>query len=64
VIATGYGGQVDFLGENYSGLVKYKIDKVSGMDKFSTNYSVDQEWAYPDLEHAYQLMKDCYENSI
>jgi glycosyltransferase involved in cell wall biosynthesis len=64
VIATGYGGQVDFLGENYSGLVKYKIDKVSGMDTFSTNYSVDQEWAYPDLEHAYQLMKDCYENSI
>jgi glycosyltransferase involved in cell wall biosynthesis len=64
VIATGYGGQVDFLGENYSGLVKYKIDKVSGMDKFSTNYSVDQEWAYPDLEHAYELMKDCYENSI
>jgi glycosyltransferase involved in cell wall biosynthesis len=64
VIATGYSGQVDFLGENYSGLVKYKIDKVSGMDKFSTNYSVDQEWAYPDLEHAYELMKDCYENSI
>ena len=64
VITTGYGGQIDFLGENYSGLVKYKIDKVSGMDKFSTNYSVDQEWAYPDLEHAYELMKECYENSI
>lgn len=37
--------------------MKYKIDKVSGMDKFSTNYSVDQEWAYPYLEYAYELMK-------
>ena len=64
VITTGYGGQVDFLGTDYVGLVKYKIDKVSRMDSFSTNYSVDQEWAYPDLEHAYELMKDCYENSI
>jgi glycosyltransferase involved in cell wall biosynthesis len=57
VVTTGYGGQIDFLGNDYNGLVKYKIDKVSGMDKFSTNYSVDQEWAYPDLEHAYELMK-------
>jgi glycosyltransferase involved in cell wall biosynthesis len=64
VITTGYGGQVDYLGLDYDGLVKYKIDKVSGMESFSTNYSVDQEWAYPDLDHAYELMKDCYENSI
>jgi glycosyltransferase involved in cell wall biosynthesis len=57
VVTTGYGGQVDYLGLDYNGLVKYKIDKVSGMESFSTNYSVDQEWAYPDLEHAYELMK-------
>lgn len=62
VIATGYGGQVDFLGADYNGLVKYKIDKVSGMDSFSTNYSSDQEWAYPDLDHAYELMLYFYEN--
>lgn len=64
VITTGYGGQVDFLGNNYIGLVKYKIDKVSGMDSFSTNYSSDQEWAYPDLDHAYELMLYFYENQI
>ena len=64
VITTGYGGQVDFLGNDYDGLVKYKIDKVSGMDKFSTNYSTDQEWAYPDLDHVYELMKKCYENKF
>lgn len=62
VITTGYGGQIDFLGNNYNGIVKYKIDKVSGMDSFSTNYSSDQEWAYPDLEHAYDLMIKMYEN--
>jgi glycosyltransferase involved in cell wall biosynthesis len=64
VVTTGYGGQVDFLKSHYNGLVKYKIDKVIGMDKFSTNYSVDQEWAYPDLEHAYELMLYFYENQI
>ena len=64
VITTGYGGQVDFLGNDYAGLVKYKLDKVSGMESFSTNYSVDQEWAYPDLEHVCELMKKCYENQI
>ena len=64
VITTGYGGQVDFLGSEYKRLVKYKIDKVSGMESFSTNYSVDQEWAYPDLDHAYELMKNCHENKL
>lgn len=62
VITTGYGGQVDFLGNDHRGLVKYKIDKVSGMESFSTNYSSDQEWAYPDLDCAYEIMKQMYEN--
>ncbi len=62
VVTTGYGGQVDFLGNDYNGLVKYKIDKVNGMDSFSTNYSSDQEWAYPDLEHAWELLIKSYED--
>ena len=61
IITTGYGGQIDFLGSDYFGLVNYKLDKVSGMELFSTNYSDDQEWAYPDLDHAYELMKKNYE---
>lgn len=64
IITTGYGGHVEYLGTDYDGLVNYKIDKVRGMDKFSTYYSSDQEWAYPDLEHAYDLMKKYYENQI
>ena len=34
------------------------------MESFSTNYSVDQEWAYPDLDHVYELMKIRYDNKI
>ena len=60
VITTGYGGSVDFLGTDYNGLVKYKIDKVYGMETFSTNYTEDQKWAYPDLDHAYKLMEKSY----
>jgi glycosyltransferase involved in cell wall biosynthesis len=62
VITTGYGGQLDFLGKDYTGLVDYKIDKVTGMDSFSTNYSNDQLWAYPDLDHVYVLMEKFYKN--
>ena len=64
VITTGYGGQVDFLGSDYKGLVDYKIDKVQEMESFNSAYSNDQEWAYPDLDHAYELMIKIYENQL
>lgn len=60
VVTTGYSAPVEFLGKDYKGLVNYKLNKlnkVSGMESFSTNYSSDQEWVYPDLDHAYELMK-------
>jgi len=58
VIVTGYGGHIDFLGKEYQGLVNYKLGQVSGMESFSTNYTSEQSWAYPDLEHAIELMKN------
>lgn len=64
VITTGYGGQIDYLGNNFKGLVDFKINKVSGMENFSSNYREDQEWAYPDLNHAVFLMKNFYENKF
>ena len=64
IITTGYGGQIDYLGKNYVGLVDFKINKVTGMDAFSNNYTVDQQWAYPDLDHTYELMKMFYENKL
>lgn len=57
IIATGYGGHIDFLGKNYAGLVNYKTGPVTGMKDFSANYGENQIWAYPDLDHAVELMK-------
>jgi glycosyltransferase involved in cell wall biosynthesis len=64
IITTGYGGQVDYLGKDYKGLVDFKINKVTGMNGFSTSYTEDQEWGYPDLNHTYELMKMFYENKL
>ena len=60
IICTGYSGMLDYLGENYSGLVKYKLGNVAGMETFSSNYSVDSQWAYPNLNHAIELMMNAY----
>jgi hypothetical protein len=57
VIATGYGGHVDFLGQTHPGLVGYTIGPVKGMETFSAYYGEDQEWAYPDLDQAIELMR-------
>jgi len=57
VIATGYSGHLDFLGKDYSGLVNYKLDYVKNMKEFKSAYSEDTIWAYPDLQHAAELMK-------
>jgi len=57
IIATGYSGHIDFLGKNHPGLVRYKLGPVQGMTEFSPNYTEDQMWAYPDIDHAIYLMR-------
>jgi glycosyltransferase involved in cell wall biosynthesis len=57
IIVTGYGGHLDFLGNDFTGLVKYTMSSVEGMELFSKNYTTDQCWANPDLKHASFLMK-------
>lgn len=57
IIATGYSGHLDFLGKNHGGLVRYKIGPVTGMTAFSSNYTEEQSWAYPDIDHAIDLMR-------
>ena len=57
IIATGYSGHMDFLGKTYPGLVRYKIGPVKGMETFSLNYTDEQMWAYPDIDHAIDLMQ-------
>lgn len=58
VVATGYGGHIDFLGKSHGGLIQYTLGSIQGMESFSSNYTSDQDWAYPDLEHAYTLMEE------
>lgn len=65
IIATGYSGYIDFLGNDYEGLIKYQLVNVEGMNSFNNNYNHNgQLWAQPDLEHAKLLMRNNYEKFI
>lgn len=65
IIATGYSGYIDFLGNDYEGLVNYKLINVDGMKTFNNNYNhAGQLWAQPDLEHTKLLMKQIYGKNI
>lgn len=59
VIVPGYGGQIDYLGSNYKGLVNYELVSVKNMEGFSHGYYMEgnQKWANPSIEHAVQLMR-------
>ena len=57
LICTNYSGYLDFLGKTYPGLIHYKLGPVTGMTAFSANYTEEQSWAYPDIDHAIELMR-------
>jgi len=56
VIMTGWGGQLDYLGSNYPGLVRYALTPVSGWLPFAS-YRSTQRWATADARHARELMR-------
>jgi glycosyltransferase involved in cell wall biosynthesis len=59
VIATGYSGNLMFMSESNSYLVRYELTDIpSGCDP----YPPSVEWAAPDLDHAAELMRYVYEN--
>ncbi len=60
IVTTKFGGQIDYLGENYEGLVDYKLSPVSNMQSFNHVYTKDQLWAQPNLDHAFTLMENVY----
>ncbi len=53
VIATGYGGNLDFMNEMNSCLVHYKLIAV---EKGQYPYTEGQVWAEPDIDHAVYFM--------
>jgi glycosyltransferase involved in cell wall biosynthesis len=59
VIATGYGGQVDFLNIMYADLIRYQMTPVSGM-AWIPNYNAHMNWAEPDVIHLKKLMRKAY----
>lgn len=60
IITNRYGGQVDFLGEDYPYLTDYEMVNVTNMEEFSCWYSCDQQWGKPNLQQAKQFMLKVY----
>ena len=56
VIITGWGGQTDYLGVDYPGLVRYEMTPVTGWLPHAS-YRPTQRWASADARHAGQLMR-------
>jgi len=56
VIITGWGGQLDYLGRDYPGLVRYEMTPVKDWLPFP-GYRPTQRWASADRHHAAQLMR-------
>jgi hypothetical protein len=56
VLMTGWGGQLDYLGEDYPGLIRYRMTPVSGWLPHAS-YQPNQRWATPDIGHASELMR-------
>jgi glycosyltransferase involved in cell wall biosynthesis/tetratricopeptide (TPR) repeat protein len=59
VIATAYSGNVDFMREGNSFLVKYRLVEI---EKDHGPYKKGCVWAEPDVGHAAELMRYVYEH--
>jgi GT2 family glycosyltransferase/glycosyltransferase involved in cell wall biosynthesis len=59
VIATGYSGNLDFMNNDNSLLVEYKIVT---LERDLPNYPRGLQWAHPSIDHAAALMRHLYEN--
>ena len=56
VVATGWGGVLEYLKADGASLVEY--DLVPVQHNAFASYSPDQRWAEPRLEHAVELLRD------
>lgn len=59
VIATGYSGNLDFMTEENSFLVRHSLAEIGPA---APPYPAEGKWAEPDLEHAAELMRGVYED--
>jgi glycosyltransferase involved in cell wall biosynthesis len=56
VLITGWGGQLDYLGDDYPGLIRNTMTPVMGWLPHAS-YQLGQRWAAADPGHASQLMR-------
>jgi len=61
IIITGWGGQTDFLPEQLSYLVDFKLEKVIERVNWES-YTADQKWAYADLNSAIKHLQYVFHN--
>jgi len=59
VIATRYGGNLEFMNDRNSWLVNYQMVPIGGGQ---TPYPADGEWADPDVEQAASYMREIFED--
>lgn len=59
VIATGYSGNMDFMNEENSFLVRYRLVELK--ENYGP-YEKGNVWADPDIDHAAELMRFVHEN--
>jgi glycosyltransferase involved in cell wall biosynthesis len=60
VIATGFGGNMEYMNEENSFVVPYQETYVAGMSSFNRWYLGSQTWASPDLVKASEYMRYAY----
>lgn len=56
VVITGHGGQLEWLGNDYPGLVPYRMVDVDHPD--STLFESDMQWADAEVDAAIDLLRD------
>jgi glycosyltransferase involved in cell wall biosynthesis len=62
VIATGKGGNMEYMNHENSYPVPAMWDYVYGMSTFNQWYQGDQQWARPNLVEASKIMRHVFEN--
>ena len=60
IICTGYSGHMDFIGHNHPGIVGYTLKQVHGLTQYLDENTKQSKWAYPNMDHAIELMRKTY----
>lgn len=69
-IATGWGGQTDFINDKNGYLIDYTLEHTNSRDNeaisqnFTHLFTKDMKWAEADVDHLTKLMRHTYENQV